>query len=58
MIHIFIILVAGVLYIHVHSASGLSSGDADGLSDPYCVVLTNKIKVILLINTRQTNQRL
>lgn len=38
--------VAGVLYIHVHSASGLSSGDADGLSDPYCVVLTNKIKVL------------
>ena len=53
--HIFLILVAGVLYIHVHSASGLSSGDANGLSDPYCVVLTNKIKVILLLNTRQTN---
>ncbi|XP_003385799.1 PREDICTED: uncharacterized protein LOC100638002 [Amphimedon queenslandica] len=38
--------VAGVLYIHVHSALGLRSGDMDGLSDPYCVVLVNKKKVL------------
>ena len=37
--------VAGVLYVHVHSASGLRSADSDGLSDPYCLVLANKKKV-------------
>ena len=37
--------VAGVLYVHVHSASGLQSADSDGLSDPYCLVLANKKKV-------------
>ncbi len=36
---------AGVLYVQVHSAAGLLSADADGLSDPYCVVLANKRKV-------------
>lgn len=40
-----LLTVAGVLYVHVHSATGLSSGDVDGLSDPYCVVLANKKKV-------------
>ena len=40
-----LIAVAGVLYIHVHSASNLPSQDVDGLSDPYCVVLVNKVKV-------------
>jgi Ca2+-dependent lipid-binding protein len=43
--------VAGVLYVHVHSGSELLSGDADGLSDPYCVVLANKKKVSVLIKT-------
>ena len=41
-------VVAGVLYIHVHSASNLPSQDLDGLSDPYCVILANKAKVSLL----------
>ena len=39
--------VAGVLYVQVHSGSGLLSADADGLSDPYCVLLANKKKVKL-----------
>ncbi len=39
-------IVAGVLFVQIHSASGLLSADADGLSDPYCVVLANKRKVI------------
>ena len=37
--------VAGVLYIHVHSASNLPSQDVDGLCDPYCVILANKNKI-------------
>ncbi len=40
-------LVAGVLYIHVHSGTDLMSSDVDGLSDPYCVILANKTKVLL-----------
>ncbi|XP_064394544.1 uncharacterized protein LOC135341813 isoform X2 [Halichondria panicea] len=37
---------AGVVYVYIHSAAGLLSADADGLSDPYCVVLANKRKVL------------
>jgi len=43
---------AGVLYVHIHSATGLMASDADGLSDPYCVLLVNKKKV--LTNTYMT----
>lgn len=46
----FLLAVAGVLYIHVHSAQGLISADVDGLSDPYCMVLVNKRKVTESLN--------
>lgn len=35
----------GVLCVHVHSGEELMGCDADGLSDPYCVVKVNKVKV-------------
>jgi hypothetical protein len=37
---------SGVLYVHVHSATGLKSDDVDELSDPYCVVLADKKRVL------------
>ena len=43
--HTCIHTVAGVLYVHIHSAADLVSADSDGFSDPYCIVLANKKKV-------------
>ena len=32
--------------MHVHSGLDLLAADCDGLSDPYCVVMANKQKVL------------
>ena len=52
--HTCIHTVAGVLYVHIHSAADLVSADSDGFSDPYCIVLANKKKVKEIFFRKQT----
>ncbi|XP_052824922.1 uncharacterized protein LOC106869820 isoform X2 [Octopus bimaculoides] len=38
--------VAGVLYVHIHGATNLLAADKNGTSDPYCVVFSERRRIV------------
>ncbi|GAB1609829.1 extended synaptotagmin-1-like isoform X3 [Argonauta hians] len=38
--------VSGVLYVHVHGATNLLAADKNGTSDPYCVVFSERRRIV------------
>lgn len=45
---VFFRVVSGVVLLVLHSGSKLLSMDADGYSDPYCILTANRQKVYLV----------
>lgn len=37
---------SGVLYVHIHGATNLLAGDKNGSSDPYCVVFSERKRIV------------
>lgn len=39
-------VVSGVLYVHIHGATNLLASDKNGSSDPYCVVFSERKRIV------------